>query len=138
MDLDGDRALFSGKLNGIVALFFENEQPPQGLAGLLDWRFQGAISRCLKNGVVTGKAGECVYLPVTKNGHTYHLILAGAGRSILPGKRGPVPVDTLRVLHKNLSTLRLTQIGISRQDFGDVRDEYFAKHLKGVDLCAVL
>jgi len=48
------------------------------LAGLLDWRFQGVISGFLGSGFLTGRTGECAYLPVERGGVTYHLVLVGA------------------------------------------------------------
>ncbi len=134
LDLDADLALFDGKLQGLVVTCYENERPLQGLAGLLDWRFQGVISHCVRAGVISGKAGECAYVPVTKQGKTYHLILAGCGRSASPGARAQLPMDTLRQLQKNLSSLRLQQVGVSRADFGGVGEDYFQKNLKGVPL----
>src|SRR3954466_8548833 len=101
-----DDALFGGSLRGIIATFHENERPLGGLAGLLDWRFQGAITQCLKAGFLTGKAGECAYFPVTRNGTTFHLLLTGAGKSSAFGARTPLPPESVRALMKNLTSLR--------------------------------
>jgi len=64
------------------------------LAGLLDWRFQGVISGFLGSGFLTGRTGECAYLPVERGGVTYHLVLVGAD------SRGPLPADSLKALKK--------------------------------------
>ncbi|OFZ53122.1 MAG: hypothetical protein A2428_17770 [Bdellovibrionales bacterium RIFOXYC1_FULL_54_43] len=137
LDVDADRALFTGEVQGLAVTFFENERPLAGLAGLLDWRFQGVISDYLREGAITGAAGQCAYIPITRNGIIYHLILAGAGESSAPGQRTKVPAETWKVLQKNLSSLKLKKIGISRRDFGDFTDDLLSKHMKGVPLWIV-
>ncbi len=138
LDLDADRALFDGKILGIIATCYENERPLQGLAGLLDWRFQGAISNCLQAGVITGRPGECAYLPVIRGGRVYHLLLVGAG--LLPddhSRRKRPPKEAWVNLSKNLSSLRLERIGISCSDFGGVDVDYFKSKLEGLSLWIV-
>ena len=132
---DADLALFNGQIQGLVATFRSGERPLTGLAGLLDWRFQGAISQCLKQGALTGNEGECVYFPVTRRGTTYHLILAGIGSQAKGA--GPLPAETLRVLKKNLASLKIANIGFSRSDLGGVSDDYFSKNLKGIPVCVL-
>ena len=41
----------------------EGERPLTGLAGLADWRLSGRLSRLLRQGVLTGSAGEAVLTP---------------------------------------------------------------------------
>ena len=41
----------------------EDERPLTGLAGLADWRLSGRLSRLLRQGVLTGVAGEAVLTP---------------------------------------------------------------------------
>jgi hypothetical protein len=137
LEVDADQALFSGKINGIVATCYLNERPLAGLAGILDWRFHGMISDCIRTGVITGKEGECVYLPVTRQGVTLHVILAGAGHSEQPGLRGKLPEETLQALEKNLASLKLAQIGISRSDLGEDAEQVLGRHFKQVPLCVV-
>lgn len=134
LDIDADRALFEGQLQGLVITCYENERPLQGLAGLMDWRFFGAMSQCLKAGAITGKAGECVYFPISRNGETFHLILVGSGHAPSAGSRREPPAESIRALQKNLASLRLQKVGISRKDFGNVTNDYFTKNLKGVPL----
>lgn len=117
-ELDPEKALFHD-LNGIAVTFYENERPLRGLVGLLDWRFHGAISNHLRSGAVSGRAGECVYLPIhSSGGKIYHLILLGGGNAGEPGARKKVSGEALQALKKNISSLKLEKIGISRQDFG--------------------
>ncbi|MGZ6310041.1 MAG: M17 family peptidase N-terminal domain-containing protein [Bdellovibrionota bacterium] len=129
-----DKALFSGTIQGLIVTCYENERPPCGLAGLVDWRFQGAISRYLMSGTVTGKAGECTYLPITRHGLTYHLLLVGGGSAASPGSRAPVAAETIKALQKNLLTMRLPKLGLSRADFGGITSELLNKALKGAPL----
>src|SRR5690348_6225295 len=96
LDISADQALFSGAVQGFVITCFENERPPNGLAGLVDWRLHGAISYYLQEGAVTGKLGECTYFPFTRNGVTYHFVLVGAGESSQPGGRKQIPAEALR------------------------------------------
>ncbi|NOY91075.1 MAG: hypothetical protein GXP55_07660 [Deltaproteobacteria bacterium] len=42
---------------------YSDERPPHGVAGLLDWRLCGRLSRLLKRGVFLGELGEGVLLP---------------------------------------------------------------------------
>jgi hypothetical protein len=136
LELPPDQALFDGKIQGLVLSFYENERPLQGLAGLMDWHFQGILSKNIRAGVITGKPGECAYVPVQKGDRVYHLILAGAGHTS-KNKRAPLPAETLQALQKNLTSLRLNQMGVSRSDFGNVTDDYFTKNLKGLPLWIV-
>lgn len=129
-----ERALFDGRIQSVAVTAYQNERPFCGLAGLLDWRFHGAITKHILSGKITGKAGECVYLPMSRNGTTYHIILAGAGTTPSPGQRSTVPEETLQILKKNLISMRLPKIGISCSDFGYVTEDFFAKRLKGVPL----
>jgi hypothetical protein len=40
-----------------------DEQPPHGVAGLLDWRLAGRISALIEKGFVSGKVAEVVLVP---------------------------------------------------------------------------
>ncbi|MEK6579420.1 MAG: M17 family peptidase N-terminal domain-containing protein, partial [Bdellovibrionota bacterium] len=131
LDLDGDHALFSGEVTGLVAVVCANERPLSGLAGKLDWLLAGQISNYIRAGLITGNEGECVFLPFTKSDKTYHLILVGGGYSESMGDRKELKGETIRALHKNLMSLRPPKIGISRSDFGGVTNEYFNTKLKG-------
>lgn len=130
LEIAADRALFDGQIDGLVAIFHENERPLGGLAGLLDWRLHGLISRGLRAGIIVGRLGEIAYFPVTRNGVTRHVILAGAGNSSSPGKREGVPEETVDLLRKNIASLRIPRIAISRSDFGSLDDRFFTAFAK--------
>lgn len=55
LDLSGTEVL--------VASLASDERPPQGLAGLLDYRLAGRISRLIQRGFATGGVGEVVLVP---------------------------------------------------------------------------
>lgn len=129
-----DQALFKREIESALVTFHRNERPLGGVAGLLDWRFQGAFSSMLKSGALSGAPGECVYFPITRHGLTYHLILAGAGDSPFHGERSLPPPETLHRLRKNLLQLRIPKIGISRQDFGKIQDSSLSKHFGEIPL----
>ena len=134
LDMEAESALFDGKLQGLIVLCHENERPLQGLAGVLDWRFHGQISKYIRSNAISGKSGECVYLPVQKNNRLYHIILLGGGQTTEPGKRDSVPQETFEKLKKNLLNLRLEKMGLSQKDFGNLSEELLIKNLKGVPL----
>ena len=127
---------FQGEAQCIAASVFENERPLRGIAGWLDWRFQGALSEGLRKGILTGKAGECGYVPVTRAGKLFHIVLAGGGKLTAAekesGKRAELPAATWEALKKNLASLKLGKIAISREDMGGVSEAELEKKLKGV------
>jgi hypothetical protein len=145
LDMTAEEALFSGveteRLNGLVVTFHANERPLQGLAGWLDWRFQGAISSYLRAGALTGREGEYAYLPLSLplagSGRVFHVILVGSGASDSPGARVPLEEANLTKLGAHLKSLGLNRLGISRSDWGGATDSYFEKTLKGVPLWIV-
>jgi hypothetical protein len=129
-----DRALFEGQINSVALTLYENERPPLGLAGVLDWYFQGAISKFLKSGVLTGKTGECSYLPIQIRGKSFNLITIGRGKSTKPGTRSTLEAQEYELLHKNLLSLKVEKVGISQTDFGNLDEAHLSKRLKGVSL----
>jgi hypothetical protein len=48
-----------------IALFVGPERPLQGLAGFVDWRLCGAISRAIRAGSYGPEAGEALLLPTS-------------------------------------------------------------------------
>lgn len=134
LEMDPDRALFGGHVSSLVVSCYVNERPLNGLSGLLDWRFHGAISQCIRSGAITGEVGECVYFPVNRHGKVYHLILIGAGYAPQSGERSPMAEKSLDVLQKNLKSLRLPKLALSRRDFGSLSEDALSKAMKGVPI----
>jgi hypothetical protein len=58
---------------------FQDERPFRGLAGLLDWRLRGKLSRLARQGFVVGALGEAVLLPVRPRVTADKLLLVGLG-----------------------------------------------------------
>jgi hypothetical protein len=129
-DIHPDRALFGGDLIGLAVACYTNERPFQGLAGLMDWRFQGALSEAVRAGMVSGTAGECTYLPIRRRNRTYHLFLVGCGHTSSPGHRSGAPEEALEKLSKNLTHLKIGPIGVSKSDFGPEALKTLSKLLK--------
>lgn len=133
-DLTIDQTLFKNLIDGMIVSIYENERPLAGLAGWLDWRFRGIFSSFIKNHFITGKAGECAYLPITQDHQTFHFILVGAGNSIKPGKREMLPTESISALKKNLTSLHLQKLGISKSEFEDRAFNQLTQALKGIPL----
>lgn len=136
-----DRLLFNGDVRTVVATFYENERPLQGLAGFLDWRFHQSLSTYLRKGVITGSVGECVLVPVRlryqdKNDPIY-VVLIGGGTSAQPGTRDKLPKEAWQNLKKNLTDLRFEKVCISGSDFGGLPPDNLEKNLKGVSLWTI-
>jgi hypothetical protein len=47
----------------LCACLATDERPPHGVAGLVDWRLAGRVSRLLESGFASGALGEVVLLP---------------------------------------------------------------------------
>lgn len=47
----------------LAATLVADEQPPHGVAGLVDWRLAGRISRLFARGFATGALGEVLLIP---------------------------------------------------------------------------
>ena len=58
---------------------YRDERPLAGLAGLLDWRLAGRLSRLAKQGFLLGEVGELLALPVRPRLPFDKLIVAGLG-----------------------------------------------------------
>lgn len=57
----------------------EDERPLTGLAGLLDWRLAGALTRLVLGGALTGSAGEQLLSVVGPRGPGLRVLAFGAG-----------------------------------------------------------
>jgi len=73
LDLAGTEVLVCG--------FAEGERPPKGVAGLVDWRLVGRISRLVASGFVTGALGETLLVPGRPKLPFDKVLLFGVGQS---------------------------------------------------------
>jgi hypothetical protein len=65
----------------VLALgLFSDARPPAGVAGLVDWRSAGRLSRVLLGGRVTGELGEVLMLPGKPGLPFDKVVLFGAGK----------------------------------------------------------
>lgn len=63
----------------IACGIYRDERPLAGLAGLLDWRLAGRLSRLAKQGFLLGEVGEVLALPVRPRLPFDKLLVAGLG-----------------------------------------------------------
>ncbi len=71
----------------LVSSILEDERPPHGVAGLVDWRLCGRLSRLMRSGFVTGQLGEVVLLPGKPQLPFDKLLFFGAGTRADFGER---------------------------------------------------
>jgi hypothetical protein len=86
----------------VSAGLFEDERPLRGPAGLLDWRLNGAISREIINGRITGQFKETVIIPSSRWIQSPKILLIGLGsaRRISYPKLREVSAHLLQTLLK--------------------------------------
>lgn len=86
----------------VQAGFFEDERPLRGPAGLLDWRLNGAISREIIHGRITGRFKETVIIPSNERIRSPKILLIGLGltRRISYPKLREVSTHLLQTLLK--------------------------------------
>lgn len=65
----------------LVASLAADERPPHGVAGLVDWRLAGRVSKLLASGYATGKLGEVLLLPGKPKLPFDKIVLFGFGNS---------------------------------------------------------
>ena len=66
--------------DAMVALIYSDEKPPRGLAGLIDWRTDGTISRMSAGGKITGEFAECVLFSTNNRTSCGFILFFGLGR----------------------------------------------------------
>jgi hypothetical protein len=66
--------------DAMVALIYADEKPPRGLAGLIDWRTDGTISRMAAAGRISGEYAECVLFSTNNRTACGFILFFGLGR----------------------------------------------------------
>ncbi len=90
------RALDATSFDVLVLTHFVEERPLRGLAGLVDFRLAGQLSRVVLRGRAKGKAGEQVLLPAKPRLSGDRILLVGLGsRAGFDGARGKQALDAL-------------------------------------------
>ena len=64
----------------LIGAVFSDERPPRGVAGLVDWRSAGRLSRLMQQGFLTGELGEVLMVPAKPGMPFDKAVLFGAGR----------------------------------------------------------
>lgn len=128
-DWTAEQAFFQNKVNSLLCFFHEIDQPLDGLAGSLDWRLQGQISRLVLDKKISGKLGERVYLPViTPGGETYsRIFLVGLGKK--ENKLSSPSENIMKLIRDHFSKLGVGPIGISQSDFNETSEGFYKKWL---------
>ncbi|HMJ13688.1 MAG TPA: M17 family peptidase N-terminal domain-containing protein [Polyangiaceae bacterium] len=65
----------------LVATLAADERPPHGVAGLVDWRLAGRVSKLLASGFATGSLGEVLLIPGKPKLPFDKVVLFGSGSS---------------------------------------------------------
>lgn len=63
----------------VACSIYRDERPLAGLAGLLDWRLAGRLSRLAKQGFLLGEVGELLAVPVRPRLPFDKILVAGLG-----------------------------------------------------------
>jgi Cytosol aminopeptidase family, N-terminal domain len=63
----------------LIACVAEDERPAHGVAGLLDWRLAGSLSRLMHRGFFTGRLGEVLLVPSKPKLPFDKIVLFGIG-----------------------------------------------------------
>jgi hypothetical protein len=63
----------------LVASLAADERPPHGVAGLVDWRLAGRISRLIEQGFASGALGEVLLIPGKPKLPFDKIVLFGCG-----------------------------------------------------------
>jgi len=87
-------------VDAVLLFACTDERPLQGLAGLMDWRLAGGLSRLLKDGALTGGPGESLLTPAPSPGPS-RVFVFGLGPSASAAQRfAEVAKSAAAALHK--------------------------------------
>lgn len=64
----------------LVSALAEDERPPHGVTGLVDWRLAGRISKLMLSGFATGRVGDVLLIPGKPKLPFDKVVLFGVGR----------------------------------------------------------
>ena len=116
----------------LVCSVFEDQRPLKGVAGALDWRLKGFLSRFVMSGRITGANEEYVYVPIKHESHVKHLMLVGLGaHGAKSDKHGD---QVLTGLAKRVADLKFKRVAVSRSSFPFLDENRIKRALKGVEV----
>jgi hypothetical protein len=118
----------------LAAATLEDERPAHGVAGLIDWRLSGRVSRLMFEGFITGRLGEVLLLPGKPHMPFDKLLLFGAGARADFGER--VYRDVLQKIFSTLEGLRSRSavVELPGRHFGGIPAEQAAAVLMEIAL----
>jgi Cytosol aminopeptidase family, N-terminal domain len=93
-------ALDQADAEALCLFVSEDERPLTGLAGLVDWRLSGRLSRMIRAGLVIGADGEALLTPPGMRLAFKKLFLFGLGSARTDGELAAKLSDALRRLAK--------------------------------------
>jgi hypothetical protein len=105
----------------LVLHHFVSDRPLRGLAGFVDWRLNGFLSRLLLSGWVTGELQESVLMPGGQRLGVERILLMGLGHrsDYSPDRFRMVSLHTLGVLGKlGVSDFALSLPGLDALKIG--------------------
>ena len=117
-----------------VCSIYEDLRPLKGVAGALDWRLKGFLSRFVLGGRITGARNEFVYVPVRYREAMRHLLLVGLGSSTEEETGAKAAAGLLAQLARTVANLKFEAVSISRSSFPFLDEAQFKKALKGVEV----
>ncbi|MBI3554645.1 MAG: hypothetical protein HY074_00095 [Deltaproteobacteria bacterium] len=126
-----DEVLLDSELPSLlVCSIFEDQRPLKGVAGALDWRLKGFLSRFVMNGHITGAHDEFVYVPIKHQGDVRHLMLVGLG-----AERGRRQSEVMLAnLAQRVCAMNFKRVAVSRSSFPFLDESRIKKALKGVEV----
>src|SRR5579862_6924756 len=101
----------------LVCSIHEDQRPLKGVAGSLDWRLKGFLSRFVINGRITGTRNEFVYVPITRHGQVRHLMLVGLGPKSQDGGSAAGGSAILKELARRVSDLKFKKVAVCLSSF---------------------
>jgi len=136
-DLAGLDAL---KLESLALFVFQDVRPLRGVAGYIDWRLCGSLSRMIMAGHFEGRRGEHVLMPVTGTLNIQRLFIFGLGpvRTFSQSTLSGVCGTAIEVMGRAGATeIHLCQPAVyGREDiaqgFLDVTSRTIKRHLTGI------
>ena len=97
--------------DAIVLLFFSDERPLRGAAGLIDWRMNGSISRLISKGMISGEKGEATLILPNKRIKSKKILMAGLGDSSAFGEASLR--DTAVAMIRQLDKIKIKNFAVA-------------------------
>lgn len=114
----------------LICSIYEDQRPLKGVAGRLDWRLRGFLSKFVMQGRIQGKHKEFVYIPIKHQGRIRHLMVVGLGAAAADAG----DADLLEDLAKTVGNLHFQSVALSRSSFGFATEAAIKKHFKGIEV----